>query len=144
MKKIITISREFGAAGTTIGRMVADRLGYDLWNKAIPLTAQADSNVNISDLVEFDEKVPVNYSFGQSLFEFSNRQLSDRIFEAQTEVIRTMGEKGRCVIVGRNANYILREYEGLLRVFLCADTKWRLDHMEELNPEYSSENMDRR
>ncbi len=141
MKKVITIAREFGACGTTVGRSLAEKLGYDLWNKAIPLNAQKDSNVEISDLVEFDEKVPVNFSFGQSLFEFSNKQLSDQIFAAQTEVIRKMGEHGNCVIVGRNANYILREFDSLLRVFIYADEEWRLGHMEDLKPDYTQENM---
>lgn len=137
MRKVITIARQFGACGTTVGRALADRLGYDIWNKAIVLNAQKNSNVNISDLVEFDEKVPTNFSFGQSLFEFSNKQLSDQIFAAQTEVIREMGERGRCVIIGRNANYILKEFDSVLNVFIYADEAWRMKHMQDLKPEYT-------
>lgn len=137
MRKVITIARQFGACGTTVGRALADRLGYDIWNKAIVLNAQKNSNVNISDLVEFDEKVPTNFSFGQSLFEFSNKQLSDQIFSAQTEVIREMGERGRCVIIGRNANYILKEFDSVLNVFIYADEAWRMKHMQDLKPEYT-------
>jgi len=141
MKKVITIARQFGACGTTVGRALADELGYDLWNKAIILNAQKNSNVDILDLVEFDEKVPVNFSFGQSIFEFSNKQLSDQIFLAQTQVIRKMGETGKCVIIGRNANYILKEFDSVLNVFIYADEEWRLAHMQEMKPEYTGENM---
>jgi cytidylate kinase len=141
MKKVVTIARQFGACGTTVGRSLANRLRYDLWNKAIVLNAQKNSNVDISDLVEFDEKVPTNFSFGQSLFEFSNKQLSDQIFAAQTEVIRKMGESGRCVIIGRNANYILKEFDNVLNVFIHADEEWRLAHMQDLKPDYTKEKM---
>lgn len=141
MKKIITISREFGACGTTVGRALATRLGYDMWDKAIPLNGQKDSNIRLEDLVEFDEKVPVSFSFGQSLFELHNTELSNQIFRTQTEVIRKMGEHGSCVIVGRNAGYILKEYDSLLRVLLYADTEFRIAHMEGLRPDYTEEQM---
>ena len=144
MKKVVTIARQFGACGTTVGRSLANRLGYDIWNKAIVLNAQKNSNVNISDLVEFDEKVPTTFSFGQSLFEFSNKQLSDQIFAAQTEVIREMGERGKCVIIGRNANYILKEFDSVLNVFIYADEAWRMKHMQDLKPEYTESRLGER
>jgi len=141
MKKIITIAREFGACGRTVGKSLASRLGYDYWDKAIVTNGQKDSNISLSDLVEFDEKVPTNFSFGLSLFEFNNVELSNQIFRTQNEVIRRMGEHGRCVIVGRNANYILREYDSLLRVFIYADPEFRIAHMEGLKPDYTEEQM---
>ncbi|MBR1478672.1 MAG: cytidylate kinase-like family protein [Lachnospiraceae bacterium] len=141
MKKIITISRQFGACGTTIGRAVAEKLSYEFYNKAVVLNAQKDSNIDISDLVEFDEKVPMDFSFGESIFEFTNKKLSDRLFAAQSDVIKKMGEKGKCVIVGRNSNYILREFDDVLNVFIYANEEFRLAHMNEMHPEYTGENM---
>ena len=109
MKKIITISREFGAGGGEIGRRLADSLGYDYYDKELILMAAAQADIDVSSLIEWDEKVPVNFGFTQSLFNFYNKPLSEKIFQAQKQVIRKIGEKGHCVIVGRNANAILKE-----------------------------------
>lgn len=100
MKKIITISREFGAYGGTIGLAVAERLGYEFYNKEIILRAAQHSNIDVESLQKWDEKVPMNFGFAQSLFDFYNKPLNEKLFSAQKKVIRDIGEKGRCVIVG--------------------------------------------
>ena len=104
MKKIITISREFGAAGGTIGRAVAERLGYEYYDRAIILRAAREFNLDVESVQKWDEKVQTNFGFAQSLFEFYSRPQGDKLFEAETEIIRKIAEKGNCVIVGRNAN----------------------------------------
>lgn len=130
MKKIITISRQFGAAGGTIGEKLARELGYEYYNKELILSAAAESNIDIYSLVEWDEKVPISFGFTQSLFDFYNKPLSDKIVEAQKKVIRKYAQKGNCVIVGRNANTILKEYDSALHVFIHADFEWRLERMK--------------
>ena len=135
MKKIITISREFGAAGGTIGRAVAKRLGYEYFDKAIILRAARESNLDLESVMEWDEKVQTNFGFAQSLFEFYNRSSSDRLFEAQRDVIRRIAERGKCVIVGRNANMILKEFDYSLHAFICADENWRVEWMKKKMPE---------
>ena len=104
MKKIITISREFGAGGSAIGIEVAKRLGYEFYNKAIILRAAKESNIDVESMLKWDEKVPMNFGFAQSLFDFYNKPLNEKLFEVQRDIIRKIGEKGNCVIVGRNAN----------------------------------------
>ena len=101
MRKIITISREFGAYGGTIGLKVSEKLGYEFYNKEIILQAAKYSNVDMDSLQKWDEKVPVNFGFAQSLFDFYNKPLNEKLFAAQKKVIREIGEKGNCVIVGR-------------------------------------------
>lgn len=130
MKKIITISREFGAGGGEIGRKLANELGYDYYDKELILMAAAQANIDVSSLIEWDEKVPINFGFGQSLFAFYNKPMSEKIFTAQKHVIQKIGEKGHCVIVGRNANAILKEYDYCLNVFVYADFNWRLNRMK--------------
>ena len=105
MKKIITISREFGAGGGEIGRKVAERLGYHYYDKELILRSADTSKVDVESMRRWDEKVPANFGFAQSLFNFYNKPLNETLFEAQTKVIREIGEKGNCVIVGRNANF---------------------------------------
>lgn len=136
MKKIITIGRQFGACGTTIGKRVARELNIEFYDKDIILgTAKASCNLSPEDVRKWDERVPKDFGFTQSLFDFYNRPLSDRLWEAQVSAIRQMADRESCVILGRNGNYILREFDHCLRVFLYADEVWRVEHMKTLMPE---------
>jgi len=139
MKRIITISREFGAGGGEIGRRVAEELGYFYYDKSIILQAAKESNVDIERLIRYDEKVPFNFGFAQSLFDFYNRPLNEKLFEIQKKVIMRIGEKGSCVIVGRNANTILKEFDQGLHVFIHAAPKWRLKRMQQEFPDIKKE-----
>ena len=109
MKKIITISREFGAGGSTIGKKVAEELGYEFYDKSIILQAASEKNIGILKVLKNDEEAPFLTGFTQSLFDFYSKPVNEQIFEAQKQVIRKLGEHGNCVIVGRNANQILQE-----------------------------------
>ncbi len=81
----------------------------------------------------------MNFGFAQSLLDFYNRPLSEKIFQAQKRVIQKIGEKGNCVIVGHNADSILREYDGCFTVFVHADLNWRVQWMSAKMPEDSLE-----
>ncbi|WP_341876589.1 cytidylate kinase-like family protein [Defluviitalea saccharophila] len=135
MKKIITISREFGAGGGEIGLKVAQALNYHHYDKELILKAAKDSQVDVESLLKWDERVPREFGFAQSLFDFYNRPLSEKLFDAQQRVIKAIAEKGNCVIVGRNANAILKEYDHVLHVFVHADFYWRLNRMKGKMPD---------
>ncbi|MFV0527940.1 MAG: AAA family ATPase [Lachnospiraceae bacterium] len=135
MKKIITISREFGAGGGEIGREVAKRLNYEYFDKEIILRSARESNVDVQSLLKWDEKIPMDFGFAQSLFDFYSRPLDERLFEIQQQVIRKIAERGSCVILGRNANTILKEFDNTLHVFVHADFNWRLERMKGKMPE---------
>lgn len=140
MKKIITISREFGAGGSQIGRAVADRLGYYYMDKDMIINSAVESEgLTPEDFRKWDEKVPMDFGFGQSLFDFYNRPLNEKLFEAQTKAIRKIADKGNCVIVGRNANVVLKEYEKCLHVFVSASPYWKLKNLKEKMPNMSEE-----
>jgi cytidylate kinase len=139
MMKIITISREFGAGGGEIGKKVAQALNYDFYDKALILKAAKESNVDVESLLKWDEKVPMNFGFAQSLFDFYNKPLSEKLFNVQRQVIRQIGEKGSCVIVGRNANNILKEFDNALHVFIHADPYWRLERMKTIMSDATEE-----
>ena len=139
MKKIITISREFGAGGGEIGAKVAEALNWEYYHKELILRAAADSNIDVSNLLKWDEKVPVSFGFTQSLFDFYSRPMSEQVFEAQKKVIMEIGQKGKCVITGRNANMILKEFDGCLQIFVHADFDWRLRRMKEKMPDFTEE-----
>lgn len=140
MKKIITISREFGAGGAKIGRAVADRLGYYYMDKDVIIRSAMESNdLTPDELRRFDEKLPFNFGFGQSLFDFYNKPLNEKIFEAQRKAIMKVAEAGNCVIVGRNANVILQEFDYCLHVFVNASTYFKVQNLKTLMPDVSEE-----
>lgn len=135
MKKIITISREFGACGGTIGRRVADELGYYYFDRDMIIQAAfASGNLSPDEIRRYDENVPHNFGLGQSLLNFYNKPLDEKLFQAQKEAIRKVAGKGNCVIVGRNSNVILQEYDSSLHVFISATKYFRLKHMMEITP----------
>ncbi|MBQ0027353.1 MAG: cytidylate kinase-like family protein [Lachnospiraceae bacterium] len=140
MKKIITISREFGAGGAKIGKAVAERLGYYYMDKDMIIkSAMESSSITADEFSKWDEKVPHNFGFGQSLFDFYNKPLNEKLFEAQKEAIKKVAEKGNCVIVGRNANVVLKEFDAALHVFITSSTYWKLQNLKGLMPEVSEE-----
>lgn len=139
MKKIITISREFGAGGGEIGKLVAKALNFEYYAKEIILEAARESNVDVESLLKWDEKVPMNFGFAQSLFDFYNKPLNEKLFAIQQQVIKDVGEKGNCVIVGRNANTILKEFDHGLHVFIYADPNWRIERMKKKMPDQAED-----
>ena len=140
MKSIITISRQFGAGGSTIGRAVAKRLGYYYCDKDMILQAALESgSLTPQEVSRHDEKVPTEFGFGQSLFDFYNKPLDERLFNAQREAVRRVAEKGRCVIVGRNANIILQEFDRTLHVFVAASLRFRIRILQERMPGVSED-----
>ena len=133
MKKIITISREFGAGGRSIGREVAGKLGIAFYDRDIILkTAQETTDLTADEIRRFEEKTHINVGFTQSLFDYYSRPIDEKIWDAQRKAIRNLADKESCVIVGRNADYILREFDHLFRVFVYADKKWRIEHLKTL------------
>ncbi len=135
MKNIITISRQFGAGGGTIGKEVAERLGYYYCDKDMIIRAAIESgNLSPDEVRYFDEKVPREFGLGQSLFDFYNKPLDERLYNAQKEAIRKVAEKGNCVIVGRNANIILKEFDHSLHVFVSGTEHFRVKRMMEKMP----------
>ena len=132
MKNIITISRQFGAGGSTIGQAVADRLGFYYCDKDMIINAALESgSLSPEEVRYYDERVPREWGFGQSLFDFYNKPLDERLFAAQRDAIMKVAEKGNCVIVGRNANIILKEFDRTLHVFVSASESFRLKRMQE-------------
>ena len=127
MKRIITIGREFGAGGSDLGRRLARELGIAYYDRDIILrTAKASAHLSPEQVRQWDERVPREFGFTQSLFNFYSRPLSEELWDAQVKAIRELANKESCVIVGRNADYILKEYDHCLRVFVHADRSWRL------------------
>ena len=135
MRKVITIAREFGAGGGEIGRRVAKELGIQFYDKDIILrTALANPKLDPEDVRRWDERVPSSFGFAQSLFDFYNKPLDERLWQAQRDAIREMANHESCVIVGRNSEYILHEFDHCLHVFAHAGLQWRVKRMSGMMP----------
>ena len=137
MRKVITIAREFGAGGGEIGRKVAKELGIQFYDKDIILrTALANPKLDPEDVRRWDERVPSSFGFAQSLFDFYNKPLDERLWQAQRDAIREMANHESCVIVGRNSEYILHEFDHCLHVFAHAGTSRKSEENRKLLIEF--------
>ena len=135
MNKVITISREYGAGGHTIGKRVAQELGIEIYDKDIVRETVRASGFETEVVQEEEEDVSKAGSFLKSLCSSSvhYRDPQEVIHEVQTAVILQFAKKGPCVILGRCADDILRE-SGIetLNVFIHADDLHRAVRISEM------------
>lgn len=128
--RIITISREFGSGGREIGKRLADIFGFDYYDKEIVETVAQKYGVEenyVEKALENHgwETVPLKY--GQTFYALPNTQLHTQLLLEERQVIEQIAEMGKdCVIVGRNADVILREYNPF-RLFVCADMHSKIE-----------------
>ena len=136
--KIITISREFGSGGRTIGREVAERLGIPFYDKELVEQIALESGFAPTFVEEHGEHAPTRsrfaYAFSQQgvLGVMNGMSTADFLWSIQCSVILQLAEKGPCVIVGRNADYILKDRKDVLDVFIHADMDYRADRIVRL------------
>ncbi len=137
-KNIITISRQFGSGGRTIGRELANRLGIPFYDKELVEQIALESGFAPQFVEEHGEHAPNKsrfaYAFsGQSGSGFMNGlSTADFLWSIQCNVIMQLAEKGPCVIVGRNADYILKDRKDCLHVYIHADQDSRADRIVRL------------
>ncbi len=122
-KRIITISREFGSGGRFIGEQVAKKLGIAYYDKDIIAKIAAKSGFSPEYIREKAELSPEKGWLGYALSgrDRTGKSLEDHVYEAQRKVILELAEKEACVIIGRNADYILKERDDVLNVFIHGD-----------------------
>ena len=126
---VITIARGFGSGGRTIGKMLAGRLGIDYYDMELLRLASEESGINIELFNQADEHVKTgffkryNRSFGERLVSPSSMDFTsdDNLFNYQAKIIRDLADKQSCVIIGRCADYLLRDREDVVRLYFYAD-----------------------
>lgn len=137
-KRIITISREFGSGGRTIGREVANRLGIPFYEKELVDQIALESGFAPNFVEEHGEHAPgmsrLSYAFAHQGVPGIMNGLStaDFLWSIQCSVIMQLAEQGPCVIVGRNADYILKDRKDVLDVYIHADKEFRADRIVRL------------
>lgn len=140
MKKIVTISREFGSGGRTIGRETAKRLGYKFYDKELIEKIAEESGLSKEYIEEHGESSPGKNYFGYAFVgrDTSGNSVGDYLWRVQRDIIEELAEKGNCVIVGRCADYILRKRTDCLNVFIHADMEKKKDRIVNLYGETST------
>lgn len=119
-KRIITISREFGSGGRFIGEEVAKKLGIAYYDKNVINEIAEKSGLSPEYIQENAELSPKKGMFAYALAgrDITGRSVEDMVHEAQRKVILELAEKAPCVIIGRNADYILKDRDDVLNVFI--------------------------
>ncbi|MCI8707601.1 MAG: cytidylate kinase-like family protein [Lachnospiraceae bacterium] len=130
-KRIVTISREFGSGGHTIGNAVAEKLGITCYDRELLEKIAEETGFSHEFIESAAEDSTASHSLLFNMVVNRSLQLrneptpADTVFFAQMEIIRKIAEKEECVIVGRCSDYILRERKDCLNVFIYADEKDR-------------------
>lgn len=135
---IIAISRQYGSGGRELSQILAKKLNIKLYDRQI--INLAASNIGVDDmkfqaLKKFEEEVPPLplkfmpfYMFGVS----GPQTLNDKIFNAECEIIKELAKEGSCVILGRCADYVLRNKENVYSFYICAGDEFRTKRGKEV------------
>lgn len=155
-KRIITISREYGAGGRTVGRMIAERLGVPFYDKELVQQVAQESGFAAKYIEEHGEHAPSGSRFSYAFAPqgvpgvMNGLSASDYLWNVQCDVILQLADNGPCVIVGRNADYILKDRADVLHVCLHADIPFRASRIVRIygasdrNPEAELAERDKR
>ena len=124
-KNVIAIGRQFGSGGHDIGKVLAEKLGYDFYDAEI-IQMTAGTTGYTPEFVKKNEEIMTNsllYDLVNQMYlntDMQDEAPKDKIFEAECQVVRNLAKKGNCVIVGRCADYVLRNSGNCLKVFFSA------------------------
>ena len=133
---VITITRQYGSGGRTIGEMLAKKLNVHYYDKELMKLASDDSGINEALFVNADEKVKSTKLFHIAKKEYHGELIppesddftsTDNLFNYQAKIIRDLAKEESCVIIGRCADYVLKDYPNVLSVFIHAPKEYCLE-----------------
>lgn len=130
-KNVIAIGRQFGSGGHDIGKILAEKLGYDFYDAEI-IQMTAGTTGYTPEFIKKNEEIMTNsliYDLVNQMYlnaDMQDEAPKDKIFEAECQVVRDLAKKGNCVIVGRCADYVLRNFGNCLKVFFSAPLMSRI------------------
>ena len=138
-KNVIVIGRQYGCGGHDLGMALAKKLGYEFYDNEI-IKMIAGTTGMTSDFIRQREEAMTNsflYDFVNQMYLYGNKDEEapkDKIFEAESDAIKELAQKGNCVIIGRCSDYVLRDNKNVLKVFFSAPLKQRIQRvMQRLN-----------
>ena len=135
---VITIGRQYGSGGREIGKKLSEILGISYYDDELISLAAKNSGLNHDVLSDVDEKATnsllYTLAMGGSLFGGNaamayEMPINDKLYIAQSEIIKELAEKESCVIIGRCADYVLKDYSSAINVFIYADLDRRAERV---------------
>ncbi|MDD3902701.1 MAG: cytidylate kinase-like family protein [Spirochaetia bacterium] len=133
---VFTIGRQFGSGGRQVGRLLSEKLGIPFYDKELIAISAQDSGLSEALFSNADEKatssifyslVMGNYPMASGALGVTEMPLNDQLFLIQSKTIKRLAEEGPCVIVGRCADYILRDKEHVVNAFIHAKLESRIE-----------------
>ena len=129
---VITIGRQYGSGGHEIGEKLAKRLGIKFYDQELLTVAAKQSGLS-QDLLEINDEKPMSLLFSLSTGGYgADMSINQKLFLAQFEAIQTVAKESSCVIVGRCADYALREFNNCVNIFVYADLPHRIRRISNL------------
>ncbi len=147
-KVIITIGRQFGSGGYDVGKLLAQKLGIEFYDKELLGRAAKESGINPELFARADEQPTNSFLYSMSLgtvglhtgfMATPDYLTNDKLFALQSDTIRSIAAEHSCVIIGRCADYVLRDQPGLVSVFVHADLERRVARVRERMGEMTAE-----
>ena len=132
-KVVVTIARQYGSGGKTIGTMLAKEMGVPVYNREILKLASEDSGINETLFNQVDEKLKQTTLFGIMRREYKGELIppesddflsNQNLFNYQAKIIKDLAEDGPCVIIGRCGDYVLRDLPNVVRTFIYASPEY--------------------
>ena len=128
---VVTISREFGAEGHEIGKVLADRLGIPLYDKDILGRAAKEKGITQTSLQDADEKVSERFFEPYLLLSMGINNKNDQLFAVEEQIIRDVAAIRSCVIVGRLSDFLLRNEPDVIKVLVFAPLEFRVANIKD-------------
>jgi cytidylate kinase len=138
MKSVITIGRQYGCGGREICKKLSEKLNIPFYDRELIEYAAAKSGISSDVLEQYDEKATNSllYSLSLNSYTYVNASVStmhlplnDQLYISQSEVIKQLADKGPCIILGRCSDYVLKDRDDVLKVFIHCDMDSRIENI---------------
>lgn len=126
MRYVITIGREYGSGGRFIGKLLAKKLNIAFYDSELLSKAAQESGMSEAVFRNFDEKKDSMFDTGLGLYSY-DMTIGQKVFLAQFDAIKKIAENESCVIVGRCADYVLRDEPNVINIFVCATMEDKIE-----------------
>ncbi len=120
---IITINREYGSGGRYVGKLLAEKLGWKLYDKDLITMVANESGMSASYIEENEQIVTGKLLANFNTQYYNNLTNDDNLFIAETKAIKEIAKKGSCIIIGRCADYVLKDQDNVYKIFLCSSNE---------------------
>ena len=133
-RSIITISREYGSGGRHVGELLSEKIGIPFYDRDIIKLSAENLGVSTGFIEKADESIPSTFLHNLTYSAYSaydyislyDTPVTDKVFLAQSAIIKELAQKGSCIIVGRCADYVLRDDPDLIKIFIRGEIEDRI------------------